>query len=426
MQQESTDLGQQRLNFDAVQAVAPTQAHYYTVSEITGYLQDLLSEDVLLGNTLLIRGELSNVSRSSRGHLYFTLKDSDASLKGVIWAGLAKTMAFEMKDGLEVYVTGKLEIYAPNGTYSLVSQKVEPLGVGALQLAFQQIKDKLEAQGFFLAEFKKPLPGFARQIGVITSRTGAVIHDMLRVIRHKNPQVDVMIAPVKVQGPGAAEEIAAAIQELNRPEYNLDLLIVARGGGSFEDLFCFSEEIVVKAIFESILPIITGIGHEPDFSLADATADYSASTPTAAAEKAVPDLNKMMTDLSLCQQNLFNIFMSLLIQTEQDFDFKTTDLLNRHQQMLDKVAMDLETHQERLISECRHYLNGFVQALDNVGSALDAFSPLTTLARGFSIATKASDGSVVSSIKQVIPGDLLKIRCLDGQIHCEVKENAKI
>jgi exodeoxyribonuclease VII large subunit len=219
----------------------------YTVVEVTRLIQSTFHEHPVLGRSIVVEGELSNVKRSSRGHIYFTLKDGEASIGGILWAGVANRLNFDLKDGQAVYLTGKLEIYGRSGTYSLVASKLEPVGVGALQLAFEQIKARLEAEGLFMEDFKKPLPDFPQRIGIVTSSTGAVIHDMLRVIRRKNSFLDVLLFPVKVQGEGAATEIANAITELNNPGYDLDALIVARGGGSFEDLFCFSEEAVVRA-----------------------------------------------------------------------------------------------------------------------------------------------------------------------------------
>jgi exodeoxyribonuclease VII large subunit len=343
---------QQKLDFSTLFASEPSLNKLsYTVSELTEMLEEAIEEHPVLGGSLIVQGELSNVKRSSRGHVYFTLKDASASIGGILWASTASRLNFNLEDGLEVYLTGRLEIYRPSGTYSVVGSKIEPVGIGALQLAFQQIKERLEAEGLFMEEFKKELPEFPERIGLITSSTGAVIHDMLRVIRRKNPLVHVLLHPVKVQGEGAADEIAAAIQELNHSHYGLDALILARGGGSFEDLFCFSEEAVVRAVFESTVPIVTGIGHEPDYALADAAADYSCSTPTAAADHLVPDIALLRENHELLVRDLLENMAENILYYEQTLDHGATRLVELHESCLETCGTRLEQKKERLLSQ---------------------------------------------------------------------------
>lgn len=394
---------------------------FYTVTELSLYLQDLIELDPVLGQPVVVKGEVSNVSRSSRGHMYFTLKDENACLKGVLWAGLAKMLPFDLEDGLEVYVTGQVELYLPYGTYSLVASRIEPAGLGALQLAFEQIKARLEAEGLFSPEFKQPLPEFPEKIGIITSHTGAVIHDMLRVIRRKNPRIDVLVIPVPVQGQGAAESIAAAIRQANRPELGLDALIVARGGGSLEDLFCFSEEPVVRAIFASRLPIVTGIGHEPDFSLADAVADFSASTPTAAAEHLVPDYQQFVMDVTFYRQQVVEGMRQRLLFVEQQFDNTATQLLETYQRRLQTADQELDRCRETLVLESKRYFETWEQRLSQAAAELHALSPLATLARGYAVAT-TPQGEVISSIQQLLPRTCFKLTVADGDRMCHVQE----
>ncbi|HEY9745834.1 MAG TPA: exodeoxyribonuclease VII large subunit [Oculatellaceae cyanobacterium] len=425
--QEAVDAGQQRLDFSAVVAtssLAAEQPMSYTVSELTALLTETIELHPVLGRPVVVRGELSNVKRSSRGHVYFTLKDDEAAIGGILWASTANRLAFELKDGLEVFLTGRLEIYKPSGTYSIVASKMEPVGVGALQLAFLQIKAKLEAEGLFLPEYKKPIPEFPERIGIVTSATGAVIHDMLRVIRRKNPLVHVLLAPAKVQGEGAALEIAQAIRELNHPSYQLDVLIVARGGGSFEDLFCFSEEPAVRAVFESRVPIVTGIGHEPDFSLCDAAADYSASTPTAAADWAVPDIQLLREMQAERTKELLEHMMERLLECEQTLDMNATRLIELHAAQLEGFRQKLEQRQERMLSQFELWFQKKEQSLAQVAATLEAFSPLKTLARGYAIAT-GKGGHVVSRVAQVQTGDSLTIRVSDGVIETDVKQIAR-
>lgn len=391
----------------------------YTVAQITGLIEGVLDRDPVLGGLVTVRGELSNVKQSSRGHVYFTLRDEHAGINGILWASQFIRLPFDLEDGLEVYLTGKLEIYAPSGTYSLVTKKLEPVGLGPLQLAFQQIKARLEAEGLFLEEYKKEIPDFPERIGIVTSRTGAVIHDMLRVIRRKNPLAGVLLLPVKVQGEGAADEIAAAIRELNHPSYGIDIMIVGRGGGSFEDLFCFSEEAVVRAVFESRVPIITGIGHEPDYSLADAAADFSCSTPTAAAEHAVPDACALMEHVAYQSAMLMESMSDLILESEQTLDYHATRLLEQHQFLLEGVSNKLTRIQERLLSQGQMAFQRFAQETAARAGELHAFSPLATLSRGYAIATD-DRGDIIKSIRQVKVGDTLTVSVPDGELPCQV------
>lgn len=392
----------------------------YTVSELTALLSAVWEMHPVLGRPLVVQGELSNVKQSARGHVYFTLKDEQAAIGGILWASTANRLHFELEPGQEVYLTGRLEIYRPSGTYSIVASKMEPVGVGALQLAFQQIKERLEAEGLFLDEYKKPLPEFPQRIGIVTSSTGAVIHDMLRVLRQKNPLVDVLLHPAKVQGEGAAQEIALALRELNHPSYALDLIILGRGGGSFEDLFCFSEEPVVRAVFESTVPVITGIGHEPDYALADAAADYSASTPTAAAEWAVPDVQTLLAAHAQRVRDLLEGMRDVMLTSEQQLDISVTQLVELHRGQLESCQTVLNQQSERLTTQLEQVLQRQSQRVIHWAETLDAFNPLAILARGYTLATSAQ-GQVVRSVAQLKPGDDLLLRLSDGQIQASVR-----
>ncbi|MDX2085700.1 MAG: exodeoxyribonuclease VII large subunit [Candidatus Melainabacteria bacterium] len=408
----------------------------YTVSELTRLIQECLASDPVLGGTVTVQGELSNLKRSSRGHVYLTLKDEQSGLAGIVWASTAQKLPFDLEEGQEVYATGTLDIYAPSGSYSLVIKKLEPVGLGALQLAFMQLKAKLEADGLFRADRKRPLPEFPTRLGIVTSSTGAVIHDMLRVIRRKNPRLDVLLAPVPVQGAGAAASIAQAIARLSQPDTGVDVLIVARGGGSFEDLFCFSEEPVVRAIATCPVPVVTGIGHEPDFGLADAAADYSCATPTAAAEHVTPDIVAWQAWLEEARADLGHLLQRQLLQMEQHLDFQTTRLLERFQASLSALELRL-THQRQALTEGidQHLLRS-EQQLQRHAGMLDAYNPLAILARGYSIATPVSpaDATItpsatimpneglqpIQSIAQLPPGQRFSLRVTDGVCLCEV------
>ncbi|MEB3246205.1 MAG: exodeoxyribonuclease VII large subunit [Vampirovibrionales bacterium] len=391
----------------------------WTVSRVTQHLCAVLEEDAVLGQVLSVRGELSNVKKSSRGHVYFTLKDESASLNAVLWASRAASLPFKLADGQDVIATGLIEVYAPSGSYSLVTQSLEPAGIGALQLAFEQLKAKLSDEGMFDPERKKPLAEFPFKIGIVTASTGAVIHDMLRVINQKNPKITVTLAPVAVQGAGAAQQIAQAIAALNHPKLGLEAIIVARGGGSFEDLFCFSEEPVVRAIAESRVPIITGIGHEPDYGLADAAADYSASTPTAAAEHAVGDLTIWQDFLTDVGQQLPLSLHRGLDAAEQTLDILTERMLSGVKAVLLQAEAKLGLHAERLPMLMQQQLQGAAQQLAQYAASLEALSPLAILSRGYAAVLDDAQ-QTVKSVRQVHAGQKLMLRLQDGAARVHV------
>ncbi|MEB3285888.1 MAG: exodeoxyribonuclease VII large subunit [Vampirovibrionales bacterium] len=438
-----TDGSQQQLDLDAASAVVEMflgdvlaeevnqnnrlVPDIWSVSALTAYFQSVIENDPVLGMPVVVEGELSNVKRSSRGHVYFTLKDGKASINGILWASTVSRLKFKLEDGMAVYLTGKIEIYAPSGNYSIVGKKLEPVGVGALQLAFEQIKEKLEAEGLFLDIHKKPISEFPRRIGIITSRTGAVIHDMLRVIRQKNPGVDILILPVAVQGESAFAEIATAIKRLNQihrmnPRYKIDTLILARGGGSFEDLFCFSEEAVVRAVFESDIPIVTGIGHEPDYGLADAAADYSAATPTAAADWAVPDLRLLMREHHYRGEILLELMNDELMAAEYELDQKATRFTELVTLVLENESRSLLRTREKLTDAIARKLEQSEQRMARQSGELSALSPLDTMKRGYAITTSLKDNKVIRSVAAVSTGDTITVRLEDGTLHASVSE----
>ncbi len=397
--------------------IAPSQSedgrHYWSVSDITGEIKRSFSQHPVLGQKVTVRGELSNVNPSSRGHVYCSLKDDGATLRSVMWASRAARLPFTPEDGMEVFATGSIDVYAPGGSYSLVIERLEPVGVGALQLAYEQLKAKLTDEGVFEAGHKQPVPVFPQRIGVVTAKTGAVIHDMLRVIRRKCPQVSVLLAPVTVQGQGAAVSIAAAIKELNNPVYALDTLIVGRGGGSFEDLFCFSEEPVVRAIFESTVPVIAGVGHEPDYSLADAVADMTCSTPTAAAEAAVPDMGAIEDYVAASAQVLGRGLGAALTTAEQQLDRATERMVQavlRHRQ---QAEFALKTAKTSLASAATQLLPPYQQRLAHLKESLVALSPQATLQRGFWMLQVAE--KPVTTLDNLTEGQAVQLTTHNGQ-----------
>ena len=399
-----------------------TEPAIFSVSQLTNLLGSAWKTHPTLGNKVLVEGEISNLKKSARGHVYFTLKDEGASISGVLWASTASKLKISLEEGMAVIATGLVEIYAPSGNYSLVVSKVEPVGLGALQLAYQQLKEKLDAEGLFEASRKRALPLFPFKIGLVTSSTGSVLHDMMRVIQAKNPALTVVLSPAKVQGAGASAEIAQAIESLQNPALELEVIIVARGGGSFEDLFCFSEEPVVRAIANSRLPIVTGIGHEPDFGLADAVADYSAQTPTAAADIAVGNWFDWQHTLTQTGSWLAETVERSVGLATQDVDRKTSQLQEglQHQtvqaeQALTQLANTLErdTLQNVIWAEQR-----FQQQV----AELEAFSPLQVLNRGYAVLETVETNQPVKTTQALRVSDQLKARLAEGALLLRVED----
>jgi exodeoxyribonuclease VII large subunit len=385
----------------APQQLALAGVFTYTVSEVTALLQRSMEEHPTLSQKLVVQGEVSNLKRSSRGHVYFTLKDEGAALSCTLWASAAAKLKHTLEEGQALYATGKLGLYAPNGTYALSVQSVEPVGLGALQQAYQQLKEQLETEGLFDPQRKRPLPTFPTRIGIITSPTGAVLQDMVRVIQAKNPRLHVVFAPASVQGQGAAASIAQAIEALQHPSLALEALIVARGGGSFEDLFCFSEAPVVRAIANSRLPIVTGIGHEPDFGLADAAADYSAQTPTAAADTLVPHWGDWQAGIAAQANWLKEAWQRRLNQEEQQLEQRSEALAERLQWRLQQAAERLAQRTQALQEGMTSQLQQAQHTLAQQRTALDAYSPTALLKKGFSLLSHPATGQPLYTVATV-------------------------
>ena len=399
-----------------------TEPAIFSVSQLTNLLGSAWKTHPTLGNKVLVEGEISNLKKSARGHVYFTLKDEGASISGVLWASTASKLKISLEEGMAVIATGLVEIYAPSGNYSLVVSKVEPVGLGALQLAYQQLKEKLDAEGLFEASRKRALPLFPFKIGLVTSSTGSVLHDMMRVIQAKNPALTVVLSPAKVQGAGASAEIAQAIESLQNPALELEVIIVARGGGSFEDLFCFSEEPVVRAIANSRLPIVTGIGHEPDFGLADAVADYSAQTPTAAADRAVGNWFDWQHTLTQTGSWLAETVERSVGLATQDVDRKTSQLQEglQHQtvqaeQALTQLANTLERDTLQNVIWAEHRFQQQV-------AELEAFSPLQVLNRGYAVLETVETNQPVKTTQALRVNDQLKARLAEGALLLRVED----
>lgn len=397
-----------------------------SISQLNEYIRGKLDSDPLLNN-IAVRGEISNYKVYPSGHHYFTLKDENSSLKCVMFKGSAVRLRFRPDNGVKVIAMGKITVYPRDGVYQLYCTAMAMDGIGDLYAAFEQLKAKLAAQGLFDPSHKKPLPKYPGTIGIITSSAGAAVHDMLRILRKRYPLTQVRLLPVRVQGVEAPGEIAAAIRYANH--YNLaDLLIVGRGGGSIEDLWAFNDERVAYAIYESKIPVISAVGHEPDVTISDFVADLRAATPSNAAELAVQDKDALEQTLDAMSAAMANALIRQLKSARQHLDVlsKSAALQSPDGYLLQR-RNSLELLQNRLVSAENQYINRTNQRYIALAAKLDAMSPLKVLTRGYSMA-QSEDGTVIRSVTQVRTGDLINISFSDGDVSAtvtNVKENRK-
>ncbi len=381
------------------------------VSELTGYLKSLLEEDYYLQDTW-VRGEITNYTLSGAGHRYFSVKDERASLKCVLFRGNGSSAPL-MRNGMAVFVHGRVSVYEPRGDLQFYVDAVEDAGIGELHLRFEALKARLEAEGLFAAERKRSLPRAPSVIGVVTSSSAAALRDIVRTLKLRCPLARVIVAPTLVQGDGAADQVAAAIAMLNA-QAQAEVIIVARGGGSLEELWAFNEEVVARAIVASAIPIVTGIGHETDFTIADFVADLRASTPTAAATAVVPDLRLWQESLAQQRERLDQA-MAVYLYTQQTalgIRHHTLDRANPLGRIL-QARQQVDEARERLRQRLRSLLDVRREQLRGRANQLHALSPLLTLSRGFAVVRRADD-TLVASVTQVAPGESLTVRVADG------------
>ena len=387
----------------------------YTVTEITENIKGVIEGRY---PDVWIAGEITDFKGRNSRHFYFALKDANKNkIRAIIWNGGARNLKFDLTDGLEVICHGNLNVYGPGGYYSVIIDYMEPKGVGALQIAFEQLKKKLEAEGLFERGRKKQLPFMPRRIGVITSPTGAAIKDIVGVLTRRFPNIEVLISPVRVQGEGAAPEIARAIDEMNEIA-GLDLLIVGRGGGSMEDLWCFNEEIVARAIARSNCPIISAVGHEIDYTIADFVADVRAATPSAAAEIAVPVKSDMALNLKERHRQLSLALKQSLFNKAQELA-KLSARLKGPERRLPDLMRGVDSLRERLLNSIKYSYDRRRQQIEKLVSNLNHLSPLGILAKGYSVA-ESDGGSVVKSVEQIRNGDLLNLRFHKGSAQAKI------
>lgn len=437
---------------------------YLSVTTLTKYLKMKFDKDPYLERVYLT-GQVSNF-RKRPTHQYFSLKDDHAVIQATIWSGIYQKLGFDLEEGMKINVIGRVQVYEPSGSYSIIIEKAEPDGVGALAIQFEQLKKKLTEEGLFQERFKQPLPQFAKRIGVVTSRSGAVIRDIITTVSRRFPGVDILLYPTKVQGDGAAEEIARNIARANQRE-DLDVLIIGRGGGSIEDLWAFNEEIVVRAIFESRLPVISSVGHETDVTLADFVADRRAATPTAAAELATPvtkldlltHLQNQEKRMATAVQNVLSRKKEALKKCSQSVIFRQPErLYDGYLQRLDQLQLRLKqslrtrisdskqivqarTHQlvqlspitkiqryqdrlgqldKLLRSQMALVYDAKVAEVKRLSEALLMLDTSRIVARGYAIVKK--EESVVDSVEKLKKKDQVTLLMRDGQVELEVKD----
>ena len=390
-----------------------------TVSELNHRVKALLEADPLLERAV-VRGELSNYKIYPSGHHYFTLKDAEASLRCVMFKSAAVKLRFRPESGMMVTVSGRVSVYPRDGAYQLYAAAMMPEGAGDLQLAFEQLRAKLEAEGLFDPRHKKPLPLMPRCVAVITSGAGAAVHDIIRVMGRRWPLTQIRILPVRVQGAEAPPEIAGAIRYANR--YRVaDLIITGRGGGSLEDLWAFNDERVARAIFESEIPVISAVGHEPDVTIADYVADRRAATPSHAAELAVPDreeVRELLQGLDARQYQALRRKLDMLSRRLQELGSRPA--LTEPQLYLGSKAMALDRGRERLLAAQERLVAEKRKKEAALAAALDALSPLKVLGRGYSIVRR--DGRALRSASEAAVGDTLDVTLAGGELGCVVRE----
>ena len=391
-----------------------------SITQVNEYIRAQLDVDPLLQG-VAVRGEISNYKMYPSGHHYFTLKDEGGQLKCVMFKGNAVRLRFRPENGMKVIALGKISVYPRDGAYQLYCTAMTVDGVGDLHAAFEQLKAKLAAQGLFDPAHKKPLPAYPKTIGIITSSAGAAVHDMLRILRKRYPLTKVLLLPVRVQGVEAPPEIAAAIRYANH--YQLaDLLIVGRGGGSMEDLWAFNDERVAYAIYESRIPVISAVGHEPDVTISDYVADLRAATPSNAAELAVPDQDALRQTLDTMESQMATALNRQIKAARQHLAaLSASPALKSPESYLEQKRKSLLLLKNRMVAAQQNGVANRQGKYLALAAKLDAMSPLKVLTRGYSMTTGA-DGNVVHSVKQVEIGDQITVSLSDGKLTATVED----
>lgn len=394
--------------------------HVLSITQINEYIRAMMEDDHLLAS-VAVRGEISNYKCYPSGHHYFTLKDETAALRCVMFKGNAMRLRFRPENGMKIIALGKVSVFPRDGAYQLYCTAITPDGVGDLHAAFEQLKAKLSAKGMFDPSHKKLIPKYPNTIGIITSSAGAAVHDMLRVLKKRWPLVQVRLFPVRVQGADAPGEIARAIDFAN--QYQLaDVLIVGRGGGSIEDLWAFNDELVADAIYNSHIPVISAVGHEPDVTISDYVADLRAATPSNAAELAVPDQASARQLLDQYQSAMASSFAKQIIAARRHLEsLSRSSVLRNPDQYYRQRKLAVQSLYDRLSSAANQSLSKKRQQYIALTAKLDAMSPLKVLSRGYSIVS-AGDGSIIATTENIKPNDVVTVQVSDGRFAASVRE----
>ena len=391
-----------------------------SVSQLTARVKETLESAF---PSVWVSGEISNLARPQSGHVYLTLKDERAQLRAVMWRRAASRLRFALQDGLQVVCEGEIDVYAPRGSYQLVVRRVEPLGAGALQLALRRLHEKLAAEGLFDSQRKRELPPFPRRVAFVTSPTGAAIRDFLEVVRRRWRLTEIVVIPARVQGAGAAAEIVAGIRAANRLRQRPDVLVVGRGGGSLEDLWCFNEEIVVRAIFDSRIPVVSAVGHEIDVTLADLVADLRALTPSEAAERVVPSSDEVLGGLANLDHRLGRSLRGRIGEARSRLDAAAAHrVFRRPHERVHDLARWLDERQAQATRAVRQRLAHGHQCVAALAGKLDSLSPLAVLGRGYSLTVRARDGQLVQDAATLSVGEQITTRLAHGRTVSRVEQ----
>ena len=391
----------------------------YSVGEITRIIKSILEDSL---PSAWVEGEISDYTRHRSGHHYFTIKDSDSVLSCVMWKGRAASLSFTPQPGMKIKVQGRITVFEKGGRYQFEVWEIQLSGEGELMAAFERLKKKLAEEGLFDSEHKKPIPRFPAKIGLVTSDTGAAIRDLVTVARRRNPAVELLLIPARVQGDGAAEEIVTAIEKFNRYG-EVDLLIIGRGGGSLEDLWPFNEEIVARTVFASELPIISAVGHEVDYSISDLVADLRAPTPSAAAELAVPDASEILRNLEYTRTRMKTVLTNRIAGLREKIDWaKRSRAFSRPMEIFREHSQHVDESRRRLENAVRSVVDNNSHRLKTVQSSLRALNPIGVLERGYSITRKLPEETVVSDAAMLVRGDKIAITFAKGGVQSKIEK----
>lgn len=392
-----------------------------TVTQLNTYIKSILDENTHL-KTIYIKGEISNFKHYYKsGHMYLTLKDNNCQLKAVMFSSYASRLKFKPEDGMSVICRGKISVYEKDGVYQLYIEDMQPDGIGSLSIAFEQLKEKLEKEGLFDASHKKPIPKYPKKIGIATSNMGAAIEDIKNITKRRYPIAELVIAPTIVQGDSAPEDIVKSIQLLDSID-DIDVIIVGRGGGSLEDLWAFNTEMVARSVFECQKPVISAVGHETDFTICDFTADLRAETPSAAAEKAVPDINELLNFTKNAESRmLYSISKRLEYEAQRLDSLSNESILANYNDFFDNKNDVLVSLKKELSDAFENKLSRCKYDLGILSGKLDALSPLSVLARGYA-AVKTKDNKIIKSKEDIKVNDKINIKFIDGSAVCTVDE----